>query len=159
MLLVGTHFIWVIWSETVYEINLISVRTTWHPVFVTLASTLLFMTTFWTESKSDINLRLIPTKRYVVSIYNMGFGDATHLDQQCLYKASIIGFFFGVLQVTLIAYKLDYLFFFCYFCCAFAPYLTGLSSIMLIWAAGARCKWRVHLYNRVPWQRLELQTS
>ena len=49
---------------------------------------------------------------------------------------------------------------FCLFVSAvhFAPYLTGLSSMMLIWAAGARCKWRAHLHNRVPWQRLELQT-
>ena len=37
----------------------------------------------------------------------MGFGDATRLDQQCRYKASVISFF-GVLHVTLIAYKLDY---------------------------------------------------
>ena len=29
------------------------------------------------------------------------------------------------------------------FCCAFAFYLAGLSSMMLIWAEGARCKWRV----------------
>ena len=27
----------------------------------------------------------------------------------------------------------------------FALYLTGLSSIMLIWSAVARCKWRAHL--------------
>ena len=40
----------------------------------------------------------------------------------------------------------------------FAPYLTGLSSIMLIWAAEARCMWRAHLYNRMPWQRLKPQT-
>ena len=34
----------------------------------------------------------------------------------------------------------------------FTPYLTGLSSMMLIWAAWARCKWRVHLHNwKVPW--------
>ena len=32
----------------------------------------------------------------------------------------------------------------------FAAYLTGLCSMRLIWAAGARCKWRAHLYNRVP---------
>ena len=41
----------------------------------------------------------------------------------------------------------------------FAPYLTGLSSMMLIWAAGARCKWRAHLHNRMSWQRLEPRTS
>ena len=40
----------------------------------------------------------------------------------------------------------------------FAPYLTGLSSMMLIWAAGARCMWRAHLHNRMLWQRLEPQT-
>ena len=38
-------------------------------------------------------------------------------------------------------------------------YLTGLSSMMLIWTAEARCKWRAHLHNRMRWQRLELQTS
>ena len=37
------------------------------------------------------------------------------------------------------------------FCCAFALYLTGLSSAMLIWASQAKCKWRVHLHNRMPW--------
>ena len=41
----------------------------------------------------------------------------------------------------------------------FAPYLTGLSSMMLIWAAGARCKWRAYLHNRMSWQRLEPRTS
>ena len=41
----------------------------------------------------------------------------------------------------------------------FATYLTGLSSLMLIWAAGARCKWRVPLHNRMPWQRLKPRTS
>ena len=30
---------------------------------------------------------------------------------------------------------------------------------MLIWAAGARCKWRAHLHNRMLWQRLEPRTS
>ena len=44
------------------------------------------------------------------------------------------------------------------FCCASAPYLTGLSSMMLIWAAGNRCKWRAHLHSRVTWQRFEPQT-
>ena len=39
------------------------------------------------------------------------------------------------------------------------PYLTSLSSIMLIWAAGARCKWRAHLHNRISWQKLKPQTS
>ena len=39
----------------------------------------------------------------------------------------------------------------------FAPYLIGLSSMMLIWAAEARCKWRAHLHNRMLWQRLEPQ--
>ena len=33
----------------------------------------------------------------------------------------------------------------------FAPYLTCLSSMMLMWAAGSRCKWRARLHNRVPW--------
>ena len=28
----------------------------------------------------------------------------------------------------------------------FTPYLAGLSSMMLIWAAGARCKWRAYLH-------------
>ena len=40
----------------------------------------------------------------------------------------------------------------------FSPYLMGLSTMMLIWAAGARCKWRAHLHNRMPRQRLEPQT-
>ena len=31
-----------------------------------------------------------------------------------------------------------------------ASYLTGLSSVMLLWAVGARCKWRAHLHNRRP---------
>ena len=35
--------------------------------------------------------------------------------------------------------------------------LTGLSSMMLIWAARARIMWRAHLHNRIPWQRLEPQ--
>ena len=33
----------------------------------------------------------------------------------------------------------------------FAIYLMGLSSMMLIWAAEARCKWRAHLRNSMPW--------
>ena len=33
----------------------------------------------------------------------------------------------------------------------FAPYLTSLSGMMLIWAARARCKWRAHLHNRMLW--------
>ena len=37
--------------------------------------------------------------------------------------------------------------------------LVGLSSMMLIWAAGARCKWRAHLHNRMWWQRFEPQAS
>ena len=37
----------------------------------------------------------------------------------------------------------------------FAPYLTGLSSMILIWAAWARCKWRAHLHSKMPWQRLK----
>ena len=41
----------------------------------------------------------------------------------------------------------------------FTPYLTGLSSMMLIWAAGDRCKWRAHFHNRMLWQRLEPQIS
>ena len=32
-------------------------------------------------------------------------------------------------------------------CVCFAPYLIALGSIMLIWAAGARCKWRAHFHN------------
>ena len=36
----------------------------------------------------------------------------------------------------------------------FAPYLMGLSSMMLIWAVGVRFMWRAHLHNRIPWQRL-----
>ena len=35
---------------------------------------------------------------------------------------------------------------------------NSLSSIMLIWAAGARFKWSAHLHNRMPWLRLEPQT-
>ena len=31
----------------------------------------------------------------------------------------------------------------------FTPYLTDLSSMMLIWASGARCKGRAHLHNRM----------
>ena len=34
----------------------------------------------------------------------------------------------------------------------FAPYLKGFSSMMLIWAAEARCMWRAHVHNRMPWQ-------
>ena len=45
-----------------------------------------------------------------------------------------------------------------YFCCAFAPNLTCHSSILLIWAAGARCKWWAHLHSREPWERFEPQT-
>ena len=30
----------------------------------------------------------------------------------------------------------------------FTPYLTGLSSMMLIWSAGARFKWRAHLHKK-----------
>ena len=45
-----------------------------------------------------------------------------------------------------------------FFAVHFAPYLTDLCSMMLIWAAGARCKWRAHIHNRMPWQRLEPQT-
>ena len=43
------------------------------------------------------------------------------------------------------------LMFVCYFCCAFVPYLTSLGSMMLIWAAETRCKWRAHLHNRMSW--------
>ena len=42
-----------------------------------------------------------------------------------------------------------------WFCCAFAPHLAGLGSMMLIWAAGAKCKWRSHLHNRMSWQSLK----
>ena len=35
----------------------------------------------------------------------------------------------------------------------FAPYLMIVSRMMLTWAAGARCKWRAHLYNSVSLQR------
>ena len=41
----------------------------------------------------------------------------------------------------------------------FASYLVGLSNMMLIWAAGARFKWRAHLHNRMPRQRFKPQTS
>ena len=34
-------------------------------------------------------------------------------------------------------------------CCAFASYLTGLSSMMLIWTEKARCKWRAYFHNRI----------
>ena len=45
-------------------------------------------------------------------------------------------------------------------CCVvyFAFYLTGLSSTMLIWAAGARCKWKSNLHNRISWQRFFVQS-
>ena len=33
----------------------------------------------------------------------------------------------------------------------FAPYYTGIGSVMLIWAAGARCKWWAHLHNKMLW--------
>ena len=35
----------------------------------------------------------------------------------------------------------------------------GLSSMMLIRAAGARCERRAHLHNMMSWQRLEPRTS
>ena len=42
----------------------------------------------------------------------------------------------------------------------FAPcFCSLLSSIKLIWAAAAKCKWRAHLHNRVLWQMLEPQTT
>ena len=44
-------------------------------------------------------------------------------------------------------------------CICYLHYLTSLSSMMLIWAAGAICKWRAHLHNRMPLQRLEPRTS
>ena len=50
----------------------------------------------------------------------------------------------------------------CLFCLLFplciCSHLTVLSSIILIWAAGARCKWRAHLHSRVLWQRFGSQT-
>ena len=39
----------------------------------------------------------------------------------------------------------------------FTPYLKGLSRPMLIRAWGARCRWRAHFQDRMPW--LESQTS
>ena len=42
--------------------------------------------------------------------------------------------------------------FVCYFRCAFAPDLTGFSSMMLIWAAGARCKWRVFFERWIEYE-------
>ena len=38
-----------------------------------------------------------------------------------------------------------------------AVHFASLSSMMLIWAAEARCKWRAHLHNRMPW--VEVWTS
>ena len=29
--------------------------------------------------------------------------------------------------------------------------LTGLSSMVRIWSAGARCMWRAHFHSRMPW--------
>ena len=42
------------------------------------------------------------------------------------------------LTIWKLFYRSLYVWCFCCFCCAFAPYLTGFSSIMLICAAGTR---------------------
>ena len=47
----------------------------------------------------------------------------------------------------------------CCFWCIFALYLTGLSGMVLIWAAGARCKWRTHFHNSERWQNSKPQKS
>ena len=56
---------------------------------------------------------------------------------------------------TWIVYSL--LFFLLFFCCAFDLYLMSLSSMIRIWVAGDRCKWRAYFGNKMSWPRLEPQ--
>ena len=91
----------------------------------------------------------------------MNYKELFHLSLQCflfecqIYKNSFINTVWTTTQSTKKNKMHSSLFVCCLFVVSavrFAPYLTGLSSMMLKWAAGVGCKWRVHLHNRMPWQ-------